>query len=256
MASRFLASFLLLGAALALVGAGARAAVADSRSAVALRATMTTAQPMPAPGVKAPHARGLFMATLSGRRLSWRLTFNGLSNAAVSAHVHLGARSHSGPLELRLCRPCTSGARGSATLDQATAVAVRRGAAYVDLHTRANPSGEIRGQIASGIVPTLEILSPEDGDTINPPTAVRFTVTGFAVGKGGGRIQAFVNGLAATVNVELRPSAEPGVATLAPNKLLSGRRNLTFALAQADGTLLENPEARVTVYGLTIHGGR
>ena len=256
MASRVVVGFLVFGTTLMLVGAGARAGMAESRSTVALHATLSAARQTPPPGVKAPLARGLFTATLSGRRLSWRLTFNGLSNAATSAHLHLGARGRTGPLELRLCRPCRSGARGIATLDQGSAIAARRGVAYVDLHTRANPRGEIRGQIASGTVPTLEILSPHDGDTITPPTPVRFTVTGFTLGEGGGHIQAFARGLAERVSVELKASDVPGLAYLPADKFLTGRRDLTFALARADGTLLENPEARVTVVGLTIRGGR
>jgi len=256
MVGRIVALFLLVGIALALAGAGALASLADSHSTVAVRASLTAAQQVPAPGVKAPLAKGLLVATLNGRRLSWRLTFNGLSSAAASAQVHLGARRHTGLLELRLCGPCASGAKGIATLDEGAAAAVRRGAAYVDLHTRRNPRGEIRGQITPGIVPTLEILSPTDGATINPPTAVRFTVSGFSLADGNGHIEVVVRGLGNDVRVELQSGGAPGLAYLPANKLLTGRRDLTFILTQADGTPLENPEARVTVYGLTILGGR
>jgi hypothetical protein len=115
---------------------------------------------------------------------------------------------------------------------------------------------EGRVQSVAGTVPTLEILSPKDGETITPPTAVRFAVTGFTLAEGGGHIEVFVRGVADSPGVALQTSEEPGLAYLPANKLFSGRRDLTFALARTDGTLLENPEARVTIYGLTIVGGR
>jgi len=105
-------------------------------------------------------------------------------------------------------------------------------------------------------VPTLRILSPKDSDTIVLPSRVRFTVNAFTVAKGEGQVKAFAAGSADSPVVALEISDEPGVASLPSNKFLTGRRDLTFALANADGTLLENPEARVTVRQLTIQGGR
>ena len=105
-------------------------------------------------------------------------------------------------------------------------------------------------------VPTLQILSPKEDDTITLPSAVRFAVRGFTVAKGGGQIKAFMQGAADGPVVVLEFSNEEGLAYLPSNKLLTGKRNLTFALAKADGTLLSNPEARVTVQRLTIQGRR
>ncbi len=114
----------------------------------------------------------------------------------------------------------------------------------------------IRGQITSAVVPTLRVLSPKDGETITPPTVVRYTVTGYTLTEGGGRMLAFIGSLADRVSVELQLGNEPGLAYLPANKLLTGRRDLTFALAKPDGSLLANPESRATIYGLTIQGGR
>ena len=105
-------------------------------------------------------------------------------------------------------------------------------------------------------VPALQILSPKDGDTITLPGAVRFEVTGFTLARGGAHIAAFIRGVPDAPVVALDSSDETGLAYLPSNKLLTGKRDLTFALARADGTLLENPEARVTVSALTIQGGR
>jgi hypothetical protein len=111
-------------------------------------------------------------------------------------------------------------------------------------------------QSTSATVPTLQILSPKDFETITLPAAVRFEVTGFTLTSGGAHIAAFIGGVADGNVVALDSSDETGLAYLPSNKFLTGKRDLTFALARADGTLLANPEARVTVSGLTIQGGR
>jgi hypothetical protein len=217
---------------------------------------MSTAKQVPLPAVKAPRAHGLFTASLTVRTLTWQLTYHGLSGAALRADLHLGAKGQPGPLALRLCAPCRSGAHGTATLAAAAAQAVTNQAAYVDIHTRKNLRGEIRGQITSAIVPTLQVLSPKDGETVTPPTAVRYAVTGYTLGQGDAHIVAFVGSLADRISVDLQAGNEPGLAYLPADKRLSGRRDLTFALVKADGSLLSNPEARATVYDLTIQGGR
>jgi hypothetical protein len=109
---------------------------------------------------------------------------------------------------------------------------------------------------AADTVPTLQILSPKNDDTITLPNAVRFAVRSFTVTKGGGQIMAFAQGAADGPVVALEFTNEEGLAYLPSNKFLTGKRDLTFALAKADGTLLENPEARVTVQRLTIQGRR
>jgi hypothetical protein len=113
-----------------------------------------------------------------------------------------------------------------------------------------------QGQSTPAAVPALQILSPKDGETITLPSAVRFEVTGFTLAREGAHIAAFIRGVADGPVVALDSSDQTGLAYLPSNKLLTGKRDLTFALAKADGTLLENPEARVTVSGLTIQGGR
>ena len=265
-----------------------------SQSPVDVRATLSVSQQLPAPS-GAGRASGIFTAKLSQRTLSWRLAFNGLSSPVVEATLHRGAKGRRGPVAIRLCGPCASGAPGTAMLDAATATAVGQQRGYIELSTAKNPNGEIRGQIlrtaaaasanastplptttinaatasintnppavTSNVVPpstspTLVIMSPRPGETITPPTAVRFKVDGFVVGTGAGRIVAFIRGSVDDVRVELLLGAEPGLASLPANKLLSGRHDMAFALANADGTLLENLEAQVTIQGLTIQGGR
>jgi hypothetical protein len=122
--------------------------------------------------------------------------------------------------------------------------------AFVGTCTSASPTaGDNDG-------PTLSILSPKDGDTITPPTAVRYEVTGMTASQGRERVIVFMRDVADSPRVTLEPGDQPGLAYLPSDKLLTGRRDLTFVLARPDGTLLENPEARATVYRVTIEGRR
>jgi hypothetical protein len=221
-----------------------------------LRAVLNAREQVPKATVAAPHAVGLFVATLIGGRLAWRLTFHGLTSGAVSAHVHIGKRSQAGPTAAKLCGPCASGAQGTARVTGASASAFRSGKAYVDVHTAKNPRGEIRGQVTVGRdVATLQILSPKDGDTLSLPAPVSYSVHGFLLGESQGRILAFVRGYSGIPRLDLRLSG-PGLAYLPQNPLLTGHRDVTFALAQPDGVILPNPEAQVTVHDLTLQGGR
>jgi hypothetical protein len=83
--------------------------------------------------------------------MTWRLTFSRLTGRATAAHIHIGARGRSGPVAVPLCGPCRSGARRTVTLQPSVLAALEAGRAYVNIHTRRNPAGEIRGQI--GAVP-------------------------------------------------------------------------------------------------------
>ena len=107
-------------------------------------------QEVPKPTAPAK-AAGTFSATLkssgSGGTIGWTLTFRGLSGKAVAAHIHKGAKGKAGGVVVPLCGPCTAGKRGSATITPAVASMLKRGQAYVNVHTAKNQAGEIRGQI-------------------------------------------------------------------------------------------------------------
>jgi hypothetical protein len=143
---------MLLTAAAALGAAGLLAGLglgASDRSAVRLTAKLSAAQEVPRPKAAA-RASGTFTATLTGRRLAWRLTFSRLTGPALAAHVHLGARGIAGPVAVPLCAPCTSGTKGTRAVSAKAAAGLARGGAYVNVHTKRNPAGEIRGQVAGG----------------------------------------------------------------------------------------------------------
>ena len=76
------------------------------------------------------------------------MTFKRLSGKATAADIHMGVKGKTGSVVVRLCRPCTSGQKGTATLRSSVLNAFKLNELYVDIHTAKNPKGEIRGQIA------------------------------------------------------------------------------------------------------------
>ena len=127
----------------------ALAAISSARSNVSVTAKLTVSQEVPKQAVKAPHGHGSFTATLTGRKLKWKLTFAGLSGPATAAHIHIGAMGKAGPVAVPLCGPCKSGAHGTTTITAAVLKKIDKHLAYVNVHTAKNPAGEIRGQVVA-----------------------------------------------------------------------------------------------------------
>jgi hypothetical protein len=128
--------------------------IRDQVSPVAsIRTTLRASQERPKPKGNVKRALGTFTATVkkegSTATVTWRLTFSRLTGRAVAAHIHSGARGRSGPVIVPLCAPCRSGVRGTASVNESVLNALEAGRAYVNVHTRRNPAGEIRGQIAA-----------------------------------------------------------------------------------------------------------
>lgn len=117
-----------------------------------VKTTMRAKQEVPKPKGKVKRAVGTLTATVrrSGTSavIAWRLTFSRLTGRAVAAHIHSGARGKPGAVIVPLCAPCRSGMRGTSTVDTSVVTALESGRTYVNVHTKKNPAGEIRGQIA------------------------------------------------------------------------------------------------------------
>jgi CHRD domain-containing protein len=82
------------------------------------------------------------------KKLSWKLTYSGLSGPATAAHFHGPAEAgKNGGVAVAIPNATSSPAEGSATLTDAQAADLTAGKYYVNVHTAANPGGEIRGQV-------------------------------------------------------------------------------------------------------------
>jgi hypothetical protein len=78
----------------------------------------------------------------------WKANFSGLSGPATAAHFHgpaaIGANAG---VALPWTAPIRSPLEGSATLTPAQAADLLAGRWYANVHTAANPGGEVRGQM-------------------------------------------------------------------------------------------------------------
>src|ERR1700761_3291762 len=84
----------------------------------------------------------------ASKKLSWKLTYSGLSGPATAAHFHGPAEAgKNAGVAVAIPNATSSPVEGSATLTDAQAADLLAGKLYVNIHTAANPGGEIRGQV-------------------------------------------------------------------------------------------------------------
>ncbi|RSK24737.1 CHRD domain-containing protein [Hymenobacter metallilatus] len=91
---------------------------------------------------------GTFNLSQNQGRLAFRVVVSGLSGPITMAHFHQGATGVAGPVVLDLM-PYISGnvIEGEVTPTPAIVTAMLAGQIYINVHTAANPGGEIRGQL-------------------------------------------------------------------------------------------------------------
>jgi hypothetical protein len=84
----------------------------------------------------------------ASKKLTWKLTYSGLTGPATAAHFHgpADAGKNAG-VAVAIPNATSSPVEGSATLTDAQAADLEAGKYYVNVHTAANPGGEIRGQV-------------------------------------------------------------------------------------------------------------
>jgi hypothetical protein len=80
--------------------------------------------------------------------LTYTVTFSGLTGPATMGHLHGPADpgANAGVL-VPFAQPVTSPVHGTATLTDAQVTDLESGKMYANIHTAANPGGELRGQL-------------------------------------------------------------------------------------------------------------
>jgi CHRD domain len=84
----------------------------------------------------------------ASKQLSWTVNYSGLSGPATAAHFHGPAEpGKNAGVAVPIPNQAKSPVTGLATLTDAQAADLQAGRYYVNIHTAANPGGEIRGQV-------------------------------------------------------------------------------------------------------------
>jgi hypothetical protein len=107
------------------------------------------------PPVQTPGSGSADLTYDAGTRVvTWNISFSGLSSPATMAHFHgpAPAGKNAGVkvwLSQKGNMEATSPITGQATLSPDDAKSFEAGDMYINVHTKNNPNGEIRGQVVS-----------------------------------------------------------------------------------------------------------
>jgi hypothetical protein len=139
-------TFLSLGVVAVAVGLAA-CAVPQASNTVALSAKLSGANEVPA---NSSAGSGTLDASVDKQTnvLTWTVTYAGLTGPVKAGHFHgpAAAGANAG-VALGFSGSVESPIKGSATLTAAQLADLMAGKWYVNLHTAANPGGEVRGQV-------------------------------------------------------------------------------------------------------------
>jgi hypothetical protein len=126
---------------------------ASPANAATIQFTATLSGAAEVPAVDAGNATGMAVVTLddTADTLSWNITYQSLTGPVTLAHFHgpADAGTTNTP-RITIMLPdagATSPITGSAPISEAFQTELLNGFWYLNLHTAANPNGEIRGQV-------------------------------------------------------------------------------------------------------------
>src|SRR6202035_1490321 len=132
---------------LATLALGATIAFAGPAFAEKMKATLSGKSEVPANSSAATGNADIDYDAAT-KKLTWKLTYSGLSGPATAAHFHGPAEAgKNAGVAVAIPNASSSPVSGSATLTDAQAADLTAGKYYVNIHTAANPGGEIRGQV-------------------------------------------------------------------------------------------------------------
>ena len=123
------------------------AASASFAAEVKMKADLSGAQEVPPIKTQGKGSAAVTFDT-AAKKLSWTVNYSGLSGPATAAHFHGPAEpGKNAGVAVPIPNQGKSPVTGSATLTDAQAADLTAGGYYVNIHTAANPGGEIRGQV-------------------------------------------------------------------------------------------------------------
>lgn len=155
-----------------------RGQLAVATGAQGFSTPLTGSQEVP-PVTGAATGEANVVISAAGDAITWWLTWSGTTSAPAAGHIHLGPAGSNGGILFPLSGVGTSPAVGTLSAANLTPTggvttfggaldAIRAGNTYVNLHTAANPAGELRGQL--GVTVSAPAASPSPVVTV-PPTS-------------------------------------------------------------------------------------
>jgi hypothetical protein len=85
---------------------------------------------------------------LDGSTIKWNISYSGMTGPVTAGHFHGPAQPGANAgVVVPFAGPLASPIIGSASLTPAQVDQVKQGLWYINLHTAANPGGELRGQV-------------------------------------------------------------------------------------------------------------
>jgi hypothetical protein len=132
---------------LATLALGATVALAGPAFAEKMKVTLDGKSEVP-PNTSAGTGSADVDFDATTKKLTWKLTYSGLSGPATAAHFHGPAEAgKNAGVKVPIPNATSSPAEGSATLTDEQVADLTAGKYYINVHTAANPGGEIRGQV-------------------------------------------------------------------------------------------------------------
>ena len=142
-ARRFALVALLASGALAVAGCGMMDSGKGMGGAMSVPLSGQNEVPPNASG-----GSGTARVELDGNVIKWNVSYSGTTGPVTAGHFHGPAQPGANAgVVVPFAGPLASPIVGSATLTPAQVDQVKAGLWYVNLHTAANPGGELRGQV-------------------------------------------------------------------------------------------------------------
>ena len=130
------------------MGMGGASQGATASGMETYRATLSAAQEVP-PNTSSGTGNAEVMVNPMTMDMTYRVTYSGLSGPATMGHIHgPAAAGQNAGVKVPFASVAQSPVTGGGKLTPEQYADLRAGRYYVNIHTAANPGGEIRGQLS------------------------------------------------------------------------------------------------------------
>ncbi len=119
-------------------------AISAHAQSTTFKSQMSGAQEVPP---KSSGGTGSATVTLDGNKVDYTVQYSGLSGPATAAHIHCGAAPGANAGVAVAFNNPASPIKGSGTMTDQQKADLIAGKCYTNVHTAADPGGEIRGQL-------------------------------------------------------------------------------------------------------------